>query len=50
MSTTITSFDQALEYCESLGEDLVKIISAEENNFVLELGKQEPSVDTVWIG
>ena len=52
MSTTITSRDDAQNHCESLGAELVKINSAEENDFVLDLSKQKPyaSLRLVWIG
>ena len=45
------TWDQAQEYCKSLGATLVKINSFEENEFVLDLAKkQAPSVTKVWIG
>ena len=51
MSSSIKTWDQAQEYCESLGAGLVKINSAEENEFVLDLVTQKaPSLEQVWIG
>ena len=50
VSSAVTSWDQAQKYCEYLGAELVKIRGAEENDFVLDLSKQEPSVTLVWIG
>ena len=48
MSSSIKSRDNAQKH--SLGAELVKINSAEENVFVLDLSKQEPSVTLIWIG
>ena len=52
MSTTSTySWSQAQAYCRSLSADLVKINSAEENEFVLSLvRKLAPSLKQIWIG
>ena len=51
VSTSIKTWDQALKHCESLGAGLVKINSAEENEFVLNLvAKEAPSLKRVWIG
>ena len=50
VSSSIKSRDNAQKHCESLGAELVKINSAEENVFVLDLSKQEPSVTLIWIG
>ena len=51
VSSSIKTWDQAQEYCESLGAGLVKINSAEENEFVLDLVTQKaPSLEQVWIG
>lgn len=52
VSTTSTySWSQAQAYCRSLSADLVKINSAEENEFVLSLvRKLAPSLKQIWIG
>ena len=46
----LLTWDQALSYCNGLGAALVKIRGAEENDFVLDLSKQNTTVDKVWIG
>ena len=51
VSSSIKTWDQAQAYCKSLGGRLVKINSAEENEFVLNLVTQKaPSLKQVWIG
>lgn len=52
VSTTSTySWSQAQAHCRSLSADLVKINSAEENEFVLSLvRKLAPSLKQIWIG
>ena len=51
VSSSIKTWDQAQAYCASLGGGLVKINSAEENEFVLNLAmKKAPSLKQVWIG
>jgi len=51
VSSSINTWDQAQKYCQSLGAGLVKINSAEENEFVLNLVKKDaPSLKQVWIG
>ncbi|XP_078385089.1 perlucin-like protein isoform X2 [Oculina patagonica] len=51
VSRSSKSWSDAQTYCRSLGGDLVKINSAEENEFVLQLVRQKaPSVNHVWIG
>ena len=51
VSSAIKTWDQAQAYCKSLGGGLVKINSAEENEFVLNLVTQKaPSLKQVWIG
>ncbi|XP_068745158.1 perlucin-like protein isoform X2 [Montipora capricornis] len=50
VSGSILSRDQARSYCKTRGGDLVKINSAEENEFVLNLIQQrQPSLRLVWI-
>ena len=48
--TNTMTWHQALGQCKYLGGELVKINGAEENDFVLDLSKQNPSVTKVWIG
>jgi len=51
VSSSTKTWDQAQAYCKSLGGGLVKINSAEENEFVLNLAtRKAPSVKQVWIG
>jgi len=51
VSSSIRTWDQAQAYCKSQGAGLVKINSAEENEFVLNLvTKKAPSLKQVWIG
>ena len=51
VSSSSWSWPQACAYCNALGGDLVKINSAEENEFVLKLvRKKAPSLKSVWIG
>ena len=51
VSSSIKTWDQAQAYCKSLGAGLVKINSAEENEFVLNLAtKKAPSLKQFWIG
>ena len=51
MSSSSKSWSDALTYCRSLGGELVKINSEEENEFVLNLVRdQAASVEQVWIG
>ncbi|XP_058963088.2 lithostathine-like [Pocillopora verrucosa] len=52
VSTTSTySWSQAQAHCRSLSADLVKINSAEENEFILSLvRKLAPSLKQIWIG
>ena len=51
MSSSLKSWSQAQAYCGSLGAELVKINSEEENEFVLSLVRDEAaSVKQVWIG
>ena len=50
VSTSVTSWDEAQKRCESRGAGLVKINGAEENDFVLDLSKQQTSLEKVWIG
>ena len=51
VSSSIKSWSDAHKYCQSLGGGLVKINSADENEFVLNLvRKQAPSLKQVWIG
>lgn len=51
MSSSFKSWSEALTYCRSLGGELVKINSEEENEFVLNLVRdQAASVKQVWIG
>ncbi|XP_068742799.1 alpha-N-acetylgalactosamine-specific lectin-like [Montipora capricornis] len=50
VSGSILSWDQARSYCRTRGGELVKINSAEENEFVLNLTQQrQPSLTLVWI-
>ena len=43
--------NDAVNYCNSLGADLVKINGPKENEFVLNLARQQaPSVEKFWIG
>ena len=45
------SRDDAQTYCNDLGAELVKITSAEENDFVLALARKDAAVRArVWIG
>ena len=51
MSSSIKTQSQAKQWCSDQEADLVKINSAEENEFVLELVREEaPSLQQVWIG
>ena len=51
MSSSIKTWDQAQAYCKGRNAELVKINSAEENEFVLNLVNQRaPSLKQVWIG
>ena len=51
VSSSFKTWNQAKVYCKRLGGSLVKINSAEENEFVLNLvNKRAPSVKQVWIG
>ena len=51
MSDAVKTRSEAQKYCDSLDANLVKINSAEENEFVLNLvRKHAPSVKQVWIG
>ena len=50
-SSSLKSWSEAQAYCRSLGGELVKINSQEENEFVLNLVRdQAASVKQVWIG
>ncbi|XP_068745168.1 perlucin-like protein isoform X2 [Montipora capricornis] len=50
VSGSILTWDQARSYCRTRGGELVKINSAEENEFVLNLVQQrQPSLREVWI-
>jgi len=51
VSSSSKTWSQAQAYCKSLGGGLVKINSAEENEFVLNLVTETaPSLKQVWIG
>ena len=51
VSASSTSWSQAQVYCHFLSGELVKINSADENEFVLSLVRQQaPSVKQVWLG
>jgi len=51
VSSSFKSWSQALAYCNSLGGELVKINSQEENEFVLNVVRDKASsVEQVWIG
>ena len=51
VSSSVKTWYQAQAYCSGLGGRLVKINSAEENEFVLNLvNERAPSVKQVWIG
>ena len=51
VSSSFKSWSEALTYCRSLGGELVKINSQEENEFVLNLVRDKAaSVKQVWIG
>ena len=51
VSSSLKSWSEAQAYCRSLGGELVKINSQEENEFVLNLVRdQAASVKQVWIG
>lgn len=51
VSSSYKSWSQALTHCRSLGGELVKINSQEENEFVLNLVRdQDASLKQVWIG
>ena len=50
-SDTSRTWDKAKGHCEQLAGELVKIISAEENEFVLALARKlAPTVGEIWIG
>ncbi|XP_068745160.1 snaclec coagulation factor IX-binding protein subunit A-like isoform X1 [Montipora capricornis] len=50
VSGCILTWDQARSYCTARGGDLVKINSARENEFVLNLVQQrQPSLRQIWI-
>ena len=47
----IKTWDEAQTYCTEIGGDLVKITSAEENEFVLMLTRRKvPALKQIWIG
>lgn len=49
--SSIRTWHQAQAYCKALRGELVKITTAEENNFVLALAKQKaPHAKVIWIG
>jgi len=51
VSNSIKTQDQAQVYCHALREELVKINSTEENEFVLIMvNEQAPTLKHVWIG
>ena len=51
VSTSVKSWSQARAYCHSLDADLVKINSAQENEFVLKLvRKEDRTPKQVWLG
>ena len=50
VSSSVKTWHQAQEYCRSQEGDLVKITSAEENDFVLDLVRKRTSRIQVWIG
>ncbi|KAL9959769.1 hypothetical protein ACROYT_G033124 [Oculina patagonica] len=51
VSGQIKSYSDAKQWCSGQGADLVKINSAEENEFVLQLVRQKaPSLKQAWIG
>ena len=51
VSSTTRTRDQAQKYCQRRGANLVKILSAEENDFVLALShKFAPYKKGMWIG